>query len=58
MGNFFEPIVDANGRFLRIVLAFDVSEKKSTLANSSSADNDGFKVPDYLLLISHIVNNR
>ena len=58
MSNFFEPVVDADGGFLRIVLALNISEKKSALSDGSSADNDGFKVPDYLLLISHIVNNR
>lgn len=58
MGDFFEPVVDADGRFLGIILALNVSEKEGTLSDSSSADNDGFEVSDDLLLISHIINDR
>lgn len=51
--NFFESIVDTDGRLLRVELSLDVSEQNSTFSNSRSPYDDSFEVFEYLLLISH-----
>ena len=50
MGNFFKPIVNANSRLLRIVLAVNIAQKQSTLSDCGAPDDYCFKVLEILLL--------
>ena len=44
MSDFFESIVNSNGRFLRVELSINIANKEGTFSNGRSSYNDSFIV--------------